>query len=134
MACSEFDQNILLLQHDALTGFQRLRTLVHTRACPQCKERSAQFARVSSLMADAIRQHELPPRAFGAQTRTKTAPPRRRAAAPPLYARPRPAFTLMFAIFAVVVALAASVYRATALAPSYDAETTTATGAEACPP
>ncbi|MBD0275696.1 MAG: hypothetical protein ICV73_27680, partial [Acetobacteraceae bacterium] len=56
MNCSERDQDILLLEHDALGGVRRWSTERHLRNCPRCQERREQHARVSRLVGATVRE------------------------------------------------------------------------------
>lgn len=61
VTCEDLDQDLLLLEHDALSGPRRWRAQAHLRRCPRCQERREHFARVSCLMAGAIREPDLRP-------------------------------------------------------------------------
>lgn len=84
--CEDLDQDLLLLEHDALSGPRRWRAQAHLRRCPRCQERREHFARVSRLMAGAIREPDLKPWAGPVAARreaTATAAARRMPARPP---------------------------------------------------
>ena len=117
MHCTERDQEILLLQHGELSPWQAFWVKLHLTSCPHCQERQAEQARISRLVAGAIRQEgNLPPFSFRGETGAlATLSP-----VPPAHFTPtrqafRPAFLVVVSSVAAIIAAGAYVYKATAL-------------------
>jgi|GEM_PF-5372764 hypothetical protein len=118
MNCSDRDQNILLYEHGALYGWQRLAVAWHLSRCPRCQERREHLAAVSHLMAGAVREYDMPSPAFPRLTVARAEATGRMRPAPAA----RPAFVLTVVGMAMAVAACAMVYKATALAMPIDAD------------
>jgi len=116
MHCSERDQDILLLQHDELSGWRRLATLHHLRSCPRCQEQYDQYSRVGRDIAGAIRQSGgLPPFHFPPTPTLARVTPAFAETKRPVF---RPVFIAATAALAAAVAASAYVYKAMALTPA----------------
>lgn len=136
--CEDLDQDLLLLEHDALgSGPRRWRVEAHLRRCPRCQERRENLGRVSILVAGAIREPDLPlwpPAAAQKGAPVKVTSRRPAAAAWPhqpafaaaaafgarggaLTAR-RPALVAVIALLATCAAVASILYQAGLLPPA----------------
>ncbi|MEO7715834.1 MAG: hypothetical protein ABIY70_06520 [Capsulimonas sp.] len=54
------DQDILLLAHGELTIWRRIMAQTHFAICPRCQSRFAKLVGVSQLLANAVRDGDLP--------------------------------------------------------------------------
>ena len=122
MHCNGRDQDILLLHHGELAPWHALLVRYHLRSCVHCQEHFTEMARVSGLVAGAIRQDAGLP-AF-AMRGDPYAVPRLRPATPSHFlsrrATYRPAFVIAVSTIAAVIAASAYAYKAVALAPTPD--------------
>ena len=116
MNCTERDQDLVLLQHDELTGWRKLATLHHLRSCPRCQEKFDQFTQVSRHIAGAIRQEAgMAPFAFPAVPTLAKATPVFAEARRPLL---RPIVMASVSAIAAVASVSAYAYRAACLTPA----------------
>jgi len=127
MNCTNRDQDILLLEHGALSGMRRWATERHLRVCPRCQERREQQARLSRLVGAAVREAGPDLRSLygvGAVAATAAVTATTVASAGAKRVRParstpllRPAFVFGWAAVAATVAAAAWAVQETILVP-----------------
>jgi len=126
MNCTNRDQDILLLEHGALSGMRRWATERHLRVCPRCQERREQQIRLSRLVGAAVREAGPDLRSLygvGAVTAAAAAATTVAGAGAarmqPVRPAPllRPAFVVGWAVAAATVAAGAWAYQVTYLAP-----------------
>ncbi len=122
MHCTEHDQDIFLLQHGELSSWRAFWVGRHLQSCLHCQEKQAEFARVSHLVAGAIRQDGgMPPFQFrGEAVPVPTLAPTTPAFFAPAGRPYRPAFVAAASLIAAMVAAGAYAYKAMALAPITD--------------
>lgn len=123
MHCTEHDQDIFLLQHGELSAWRAFWVGRHLQSCPSCQEKQAEFARVSGLVAGAIRQ-DGGMSAFRFRGESPATSPTLAPSVPRYFAPSgrafRPAFVAAVSIVAATIAAGAYAYKAMALVPVTD--------------